>query len=89
MRQPRNLRAAAQKQRRRMRQRLAPTAIRIAISFSREWSSTNSRLVTLRQAISRTAATMPKIRSREVRTLPTVFSSSETTLTFQPRLLSG
>ena len=55
-----------------MRQRPAPSARRIAISFCRAEARINSRLATLAQAINRTNATVVRITSNKRRMLPTI-----------------
>ena len=56
------------------RQRLAPSAVRMAISFWRAAARASSRLATLAQVMIRTKPTAPSSTSSGNRTLPTIAS---------------
>ncbi len=73
----------------RTRRRLAPSAVRTAISLRRPRVFARTRLATLAQAIRRTKPTAPRSTSRAGRTSPTRSSRSGMTMAPQPLLSSG
>ena len=72
-----------------MRVRLAPSAVRIATSFSREAARARRRFATFAQAISRTSATAPSSTSKEGRTDLTRRSCRSDRFASQPVLVSA
>ena len=71
------------------RQRLAPRAVRMAISLRRTVARASIRFATLAQAINSTKATAASSTSRAGRTLPTNLSWAETRAILKPVSASG
>src|SRR5438034_6609321 len=72
-----------------VRQRLAPSAVRIAISFRRATARTRRRLATLTHAISSTKTTAPASTSSPKRMSPTTFFKQRFDLNAAPRVGVG
>ena len=71
-----------------MRKRLAPSAVRTAISLRRAVERASSKFAMFAQAISRTKATAPRSTSNDRRTSPTNRSCNFVTLMPQPLFVS-
>jgi len=71
------------------RARLAPSAVRIAISRSRTVARASNRLATFADAMSSTNATAPRSTSSAERTSPTIASSSGVTRKLMLELVAG